>query len=112
MTPFERAFVAHLIGDWILQNDWMATNKSSLRHPASWTHSSIQAVCLGIALGWRAGLVLGFAHLLIDTRIPLAWWIRVFKKSTNAVDAGAIAIGLDQTLHIICIAAWLALNPS
>ena len=110
MTPFEKALIAHLIADWILQNDWMVRNKMSLRHPASWVHSSIQGICLGVALGWQAGLVLGVLHLLIDTRVPLAWWIRVFKKSDRSPDAGPIAIGLDQTLHITCIALWLALN--
>src|ERR1043165_256135 len=109
MTPFEKALVAHLIADWILQNDWMARNKISLRHPAAWTHSGMQAVCLAIALGWQAGVVLGIVHLLIDTRVPLRWWVRVFKKSDKAEDANTIAIGLDQTLHITSIALWLLL---
>lgn len=108
MSPFEKALIAHLVADWILQNNWMAQNKTSLRHPASWVHSSIQGICLGLALGWQAGVVLGAAHLFIDTRIPLSWWIRVFKKSDGSADAGTIAIGLDQTLHIKCIAIWLA----
>ena len=110
LTPFEKGLVAHLVADWILQNDWMARNKTNLWHPAAWTHSSIHAVCLGLALGWQAGLVLGFIHLLIDTRVPVYWWIRVFKKCSQAPDASAIAICLDQTLHIVCIAAWLALG--
>ena len=110
MTPFEKGLVAHLVADWIFQNDWMVQNKVSLRHPASWTHSAIQAVCLSLALGWQAGVVLGFVHLLIDTRVPLNWWIRVFKKSAQAPEAGTIAILLDQTLHIVCIALWLALT--
>jgi hypothetical protein len=109
MTPFERALVAHLIADWVLQNDWMVRYKTSLLHPAAWVHSGIQGVCLGLVLGWQAGLFLGAAHILIDTRIPVAWWIRIFKKSANSTDAGTIAIGLDQTLHILCIAAWLVL---
>jgi len=110
LTPFERGLVAHLVADWVLQNDWMALNKTSLRHPAAWVHAGIQGVCLGMALGWLAGVVLGFIHLLIDTRLPVAWWIRVFKKSSNAPDAGLIAVWLDQTLHIVCIAAWVALT--
>lgn len=108
MTPFERGLVAHLIADWILQNDWMALNKRSLRHPASWVHSGIQGVCLGLALDWRAGLVLGFLHLLIDTYVPVAWWMQHFKKCANTPQAGAIALWLDQTLHIVAIAAWVA----
>ena len=87
----------------------MALHKVSLRHPAAWTHAAIQGVCLSLALGWQAGLLLGFAHLLIDTRVPVAWWMRVFKKCGRAPEAGSIAIWLDQTLHILCIAAWVAL---
>ena len=110
MTPFERGLVAHLVADWILQNDWMALNKTKLRHPAAWVHAAIHALCLGLALGWVAGLALGFVHLLIDTRVPVDWWMRVFKKCSKAPDAGTIAIWLDQTLHIVCIAAWVALT--
>jgi hypothetical protein len=109
MTPFEQGVVAHLIADWVLQNDWMARNKLSLRHPAAWTHAAVQAVCLGVALGWVAGLVLGFVHMLVDTRQPVAWWIRFFKKCERAPEATTIALWLDQTLHVVCIAIWLAL---
>lgn len=109
MTPFERGLLAHLVADWTLQNDWMARNKASLRHPAAWTHAAIQALCLSLALGWLAGLVLGFIHLLVDTRVPVAWWIRVFKKCGHAPEAVLIAVWLDQTVHIVCLAAWVAL---
>jgi hypothetical protein len=109
ITPFEKGLVAHLVADWILQTDWMARNKSSLLHPAAWTHAAVHALCLGLALDWRAGLVLGIAHLLIDTRVPVAWWMQHVKKCTLAPEAGIIAIWLDQTLHILCIAAWVAL---
>jgi hypothetical protein len=109
MTPFEKGLVAHLVADWILQNDWMARNKASLKHPAAWTHGLIQGLCLGLALGWLAGLVLGCVHMLIDTRVLLIWWMRWFKKCDQAPQAGSIAIWLDQTLHIVCIAAWVAL---
>jgi hypothetical protein len=109
MTPFERGLVAHLVADWVLQNDWMARNKTRLWHPAAWTHAAIQALCLGLALGWLGGLVLGMIHLLIDTRVPVAWWIRWFKRCGQAPEIGAIAIWLDQTLHIGCIELWVAL---
>lgn len=108
MTPFERGLVAHLVADWILQNDWMALNKTKLRHPAGWVHAGIHAICLGLALGPVAGAVLGGIHLLLDTRSPLAWWIRVFKKSEKAPEARLIAIWTDQVVHISLIAAWVA----
>jgi hypothetical protein len=110
MTPFEKGLIAHLVADWVLQNDWMARNKVSLRHPAAWTHAGIHALCLTLALGWRAGFVLGAVHLLIDTRVPVAWWMRWFKKCHQAPEAGMIALWLDQTAHIACIALWLQLS--
>ncbi len=107
LTGFERGLIAHLIADWWLQNDWMARNKVSLRHPAAWTHSSIQAVCLGIALGWRAGLVLGVIHLLVDTRVLLRWWQRVFRQTQDGPAALHVMIWTDQVLHIVSIALWI-----
>jgi hypothetical protein len=108
LTPFERGFVAHLIADWILQNRWMALNKTDLRHPAAWAHASIHGVCLGLALGWMGGVVLGFVHMLIDTRVPVNWWMRRFKRCEDASESKMIAVWLDQTLHIVSIAVWVA----
>ncbi len=109
MNPFEKGLVAHLLADWVLQNDWMARNKTSLAHPAAWTHAGIHAVLLALALGWQAGLVLGFVHMLVDTRVPVAWWMRAFKKCTQAPEASSIALWLDQAIHILCIALWVTL---
>jgi hypothetical protein len=108
LTPFEKGLVAHLVADWILQNDWMATHKTSLRHPAAWVHAVIHFVCLTIALGWTAGLILSLVHLLIDTRVPVNWWIRHFKRCRKPSDAEVIVVWLDQTLHVLAIAAWVA----
>lgn len=109
LSPFERGLMAHLVADWLLQNDWMARHKSSLKHPASWTHAVIQAVALGLALGWQAGLILGIIHLFIDTRIPLQWWQRTFKQTIEGPAALHVAIWGDQVLHITTIAIWVAL---
>jgi hypothetical protein len=109
LTPFERALVAHLVADWLLQNDWMAHHKCKLSHPAAWVHGGIHALALWWALDWRAGLALGLVHTLIDTRIPLAWWIRSFKHSEHAPEAPSIAMWTDQALHIALIALWIAL---
>jgi hypothetical protein len=111
MTPFERGLVAHLVADWLLQNDWMALNKTDLRKPAGWVHASIHAVLLSLALGWQGGVVLGALHLIIDTGRPLDWWIRIFKRCEHSPQAALIRIATDQVIHIAAIAAWVAFNP-
>lgn len=109
LTAFERGLVAHLLADWLLQNDWMARNKVSLRHPAAWAHSGLHAVFLGVALSWPAGLALGIVHMLIDTRVPLRFWRRVFGQATAGPIAVHTSIWADQVLHILSIALWVSL---
>jgi len=111
MTLFERALVAHLVADWLLQNDWMASHKANLRHPAGWVHASIHGLLLGVAVGWAGGIVLGLVHLVLDTGRPLNWWIRVFKKCDGAPQAALIRLWTDQAMHIAAIAAWVAFVP-
>jgi hypothetical protein len=89
----------------------MAHHKTSLSHPAAWVHGAIQGLALAWALGWQVGLALGLLHTLIDTRVPLRWWIDAFKKSGDAPDASNIALWTDQALHLAVIALWIELAP-
>ena len=110
LTPFERGLVAHLVADWIFQNTWMAINKTNLLHPAAWVHAGIHTLALTWALGPLAGVVLGISHLLIDTRVPLDWWIRTFKKSAGSPVSDLVAIATDQVMHITLIAICIELR--
>jgi hypothetical protein len=109
LSPFERAFIAHLAADWLFQNDWIATYKTSLKHPAAWIHAAINAIFLGLALGWIAGLVLGLVHALIDTRVPLNWWQSIFRQTSEGYTAEITRIMVDQSMHILSIALWIVL---
>jgi hypothetical protein len=111
MTPFENALVAHLVGDWLLQNDWMARNKADLRHPAAWVHSGIQGILLSLALNWQAGLALGVFHMLVDTRIPFNWWTNLIRQSKSGPFYEHLIVWADQVFHIAAIAVWLWLAP-
>jgi hypothetical protein len=107
LTPFEQGLLAHLIADWPLQNDWMANNKSSLRHPAAWAHGAVQFIFLSLALGLQAGIILATLHILIDTRVPLRWWQSLIGQTTDGPTALHTQIWTDQVIHIAAIAVWV-----
>jgi hypothetical protein len=107
MTPFESALVMHLVGDWLLQNDWMARNKVRLHHPAAWVHSGIHGVLQGIVFGWQGGLVLAVIHMLVDTRVPLKWWVKTYRQTSHNPMGDHVFIWDDQVIHIATIALWI-----
>lgn len=111
MTLFEKALVLHLVGDWLLQNDWMARYKIKLTHPAAWVHASIQGVLLGLVFGWLGGLVLGLIHMLVDTRVPQLWWGRVFGQTHTGEMSAHVLVWGDQVIHIGTIALWIWVVP-
>ena len=51
-----------------------------------------------------AALALGVAHLLIDTRRPLAWWNRVYQRVPDDAQGWHIAMWSDQVLHLAVLA--------
>ena len=114
MTIFEKALIIHLVADWLLQNDWMANHKASIRHWAAWIHGSIHFLGMLLIFSLPVALALGATHMLIDTRKPLTWWRGVFRQTqiSENVHAGwHVAIWSDQVVHLTCIALaiWLTL---
>ncbi len=130
--------VAHLAGDFLLQNDWMAVRKVErlvlagpssrwfLRHPAAYTHSGIHLVLLVPVFGLVA-LPVALVHLIIDTRVPVQWWMRTLGQTmpqgaqvlewdegddpfcsvphaVPVVDVGLfVQMAVDQTMHVLVI---------
>lgn len=107
LSVFEQALIMHLIGDWLLQNHWMAENKTNLRHPAAWVHGAIHMALLAFVFGPVGAVVLGLIHMLVDTRAPLNWWRRTFRMTMEGPYAQPVATWADQVLHIVCLAAWV-----
>jgi hypothetical protein len=104
--------VLHLAADWLLQNDWMADHKCDLHHPAAWVHGGIHALALLLVFPAPAAIVLGVAHMIIDTRKPLTWWRMAFRQMNDStVQSWTISVWNDQALHIALIAlaaVWVA----
>ena len=103
------AIVIHLIADWLLQNDWMALHKTNLRHPAAWVHSGIHTVALLLVFPWWAALLTGLSHLLIDTRIPVHWWMENVKRMHEGPQRFTVELWVDQVFHITALAVVVLL---
>ena len=104
MSLFEKVLVIHLVADWLLQNHWMANNKTNIRHPAAWVHGAIHAVGMALAFPLSVALALGAVHMLIDLRWPLIWWRKAFHQTQDGPVALHVAIWGDQVAHVACLA--------
>ncbi len=101
--------VIHLFCDWLLQNDWMARYKASLKHPASWVHSGIHFIGLLLIFPLWMAAIIAIIHLLVDTRVPLQWWRRIYRQTREGDIALHVALWGDQVVHItvLAIAAFI-----
>jgi hypothetical protein len=114
-TVFLILLTSHLLGDWVAQSDWQATNKTR-----SWAalaaHVAGYHLVMGLLLlvpvirdgwsAWKALAVLAVSaatHALIDRRWPVRALLRVAGSPGFAtVEWGVIAF--DQALHLSILA--------
>ena len=102
---FVWAFVAHLAADWLFQTEWMVIHKVNLRHPAGYVHATVYALFMALVFPPLIAVLIGITHLLVDTRVPVRWWMRVVKRmAEDSPGTGAVEMGVDQVFHIMVIA--------
>jgi Protein of unknown function (DUF3307) len=117
-------FVAHMVGDYLLQTDWQARHKAGglgrdaiarralLAHVATYTLAFLPAlIWIGdeLGAGWAvlAGVLVALPHLVVDDgRIIGLYLTRV--KHAEASDP-RIAAPVDQSFHALslCIVALI-----
>ena len=110
MTLFEKLLVLHFIGDWILQNQWMAERKTT-----SWevrlVHVLIYTFCFAGVVSFPWLVWIGATHFFIDTYKPLYWFRKFrgdfhtweeFKQSFTTPGGFFVNIVFDQIFHILC----------
>ncbi len=115
MTLFAWLALGHLVGDWLLQNDWMARGKAQAR---------LSAACLAHCLLYTAALAPVLLSHTKDARLAVAlaavfvshWAIdwgdlaRRWGRLLRQTDSEAVRTVVDQTLHLCVLAAlavWL-----
>ena len=90
----------HFVADFVLQNDWMAINKSK-----SWTAMLAHCCIYGAvfsAFGFLYGLVNASLHLLVDSASSRITSI-LYKKGER--HWFFVVIGADQALHLSFLVA-------
>jgi hypothetical protein len=96
--------VIHLVCDWLLQNAWMAGNKTNLRHPAGYVHGAINAAGMILLFPLWAAVFIGFTHWLIDLRFIMVKHRELMNQPTDGPYAIPVALWADQVVHIVVIA--------
>jgi hypothetical protein len=107
------AIIGHLVGDYILQNDWMALNKKSKTGAFNcWVHCMIWTFSVVSFAGWwHCGVVgvLFLTHWIQDRTNIIAWWMDLIgqKQFRTGACAPWSIIVVDNVWHIITIwAVW------
>jgi hypothetical protein len=121
-SPFADFFVAHHVGDYLLQTDFQALNKSGglgadgdsrralLSHGLTYTAAFVPGL-LGVARRKGIARALGTAafitlsHLAIDDGRLLKGFMHQVKGANVDTDPGLVA-NVDQSMHIVCL--WAA----
>lgn len=111
------AIIGHLVGDYLLQNDWMALNKKfsvaiCAVHAALWTLS------VGLFSGWLflqngKGALIGFllfmSHLIQDHTDIVAYWMDIigqYRFRTGPCAPWSFIV-VDNVWHIVTLwAIW------
>jgi Protein of unknown function (DUF3307) len=96
-------WMAHFVADWIFQNEWIALNKPDLTHRASWIHGAIHLFFTAFFFPLPAAICIAAVHMLIDTRYPINWWMRVYKQTSDGEMGNHVRIWEDQGFHLFVI---------
>lgn len=91
--------ILHFFADFVLQNDWMALNKSRRMLPLV-THTAVYALIF-LPFGWKFATVTWIAHTVQDY-ITSRGTRRLYEAKEN--HWFFVLIGFDQVLHYVQLA--------
>ncbi len=118
MTIFTWLVLGHLIGDWMLQNDWMARDKRG-----RWWSNQCIIHCLVysitiLVVAWLSSgraltleqvyllfSIIFFSHWLIDGFNLASHWGRIVNQTQNE----SVRIVVDQTMHLLVLGVMASL---
>ena len=106
------AIVGHLVGDYLLQNDWMALNKKKRTLPCA-VHCTLWTLSVCVFAGWTlpaAIVVLWGTHFIQDRTNIIHFWMTKINRQAEFVKpplAPWSLIVVDNIWHIVAVwAVW------
>lgn len=95
-------FIAHFIGDFILQNEWMAVNKKRNSFACLVHVIAYLMPFLFCQLEWWQIALIGIQHFAQDRTGFILWWVQTLKRVPKEY-WGQIPLYVDQAFHF----AWM-----
>jgi hypothetical protein len=105
------ALLFHFIGDYLLQNDWMALNKTK-SSIAAFIHAFCYSLLFMTLLDWKLWIIVAGTHFLIDRFRLAVYWIRLVNWNWKGNNFGYgdekpmfmsiwLMIIIDNTFHVL-----------
>lgn len=99
------AIIGHLVGDYLLQTDWMALNKKKRVWPC-FVHCWIWAMVVMAFAGWhsltlqKSQLIFGIlltTHFIQDHTNVVSWWMRLkWKDQSKFMESDRLFLGSHE----------------
>lgn len=116
METLASAFIGHLIGDYILQTDWMASKKKLQTIPCL-IHCLLWTLSVTVMSGWWHWIPISFlfiTHFAQDRTYLIRNWMRLMGQENFATGPYApwSMVIVDNTWHLLQIwFVWKVLTP-
>lgn len=105
--------ILHCIGDWLLQSEFVALNKTH-NFMVRFLHVFLYTFVFSFFLEWPYLLWIGVSHFIIDSYKPLYYFrklmgdssaedIESFKESFKTVRGFVVYVNMDQILHLLTL---------
>ena len=117
MNTFAWLVISHFVGDWLLQNEWMALGKkqgvftwAGLMHFVVYTIIIIGALALSgakqkLATSIAVCALIFVSHWAIDALDVARRWMQAVLQT----DREAVRLAVDQLLHVLVLALLVVL---
>ncbi|HZG81954.1 MAG TPA: DUF3307 domain-containing protein [Brevibacillus sp.] len=115
LSQFDVLFLAHLVGDYLLQTEWMAKYKAERWRPLL-AHCFVYTLAVSVAaylflptgLSWWAIGFVFLTHVILDRRGVVRFWYERVMGVTDDRNKW-LMIMVDQTFHLIILAVAVSL---